>query len=73
MWPNLEQFLLSPAPGTVSQICHALAEPAGHRRTRKATRAGEVEYRRTLEEPAGHGRTRDTQGLGPRVASRQRF
>src|SRR5439155_1128083 len=45
---------------TVSQMCHAFAEPGGHGRTQKDTTAVEVEYRRTLAEPAGHGRTRDT-------------
>jgi len=50
---------------TVSQMCHAFAEPGGHGRTPEDTKATEVEYRRTLEEPAGYGRTRDTAGSGP--------
>src|SRR5204863_9954927 len=41
---------------TVSHECHAFAEPGGNVRTQEDTRAGEIEYRRTLEEPAGHGR-----------------
>jgi hypothetical protein len=50
---------------TVSQMCHAFAEPAGHGRTPEDTPACEIEYRRTLAEPAGHWRTRHTQGSGP--------
>jgi len=50
---------------TVSQICHAFAEPGGNRRTPADTKQGEIEYRRTLEEPAGYGRARDTAGSGP--------
>ena len=50
---------------TVSQPCHAFAEPGGYRRTREDARAGEIEYRRTLEEPTGHGRTRHDAGSGP--------
>jgi len=59
---------LPPAPAsspTVSQMCHAFAEPGGNRRTLADTKAGEIEYSRTLEEPAGYGRTRDTAGSGP--------
>ena len=49
----------------VSQMCHAFAEPGGHRRTREDTKAREIEYRRTREEPRGHGRTRVAAGSGP--------
>src|SRR5438552_12257562 len=36
---------------TVSQMCHAFAEPGGHGRTQKDTTAFEIAYRRTLKEP----------------------
>ena len=41
-------MLLARSDAAVSQICHAFAEPGGHRRTREDTKAGGIEYRRTL-------------------------
>lgn len=49
----------------VSQVRHAFAEPAGHRRTREDTKARQIEHRRIPEEPRGHGRTQHTAGSGP--------
>src|SRR5438128_9883555 len=37
----------------VSQPCHRLAEPGGHRRTPKYTTTSANEYRRTRKEPPG--------------------
>ena len=52
---------------TVSQLCHAFAEPGGHRRKRADTKARAIEYRRTRKETLGHERTRHTAGSGREV------
>ncbi len=55
---------------SVSQMCHAFAEPGGHRRTPEDTTAAETEYRRTLEDTtyAGFGTVRPRGQIpGPRL------
>jgi len=50
---------------TVSQPCHALAEPGGYRRSQEDTKKIQFEYSRNRADATGHERTRPCAGSGP--------